>query len=249
MSDGTHESPIKTPQQLIAAVVLAFIVPIVVIVLLVSSVNSSSKTGAGSNAQSPEAVAERLRPVARVEVKAAGSAAARGGEVVYKAQCAACHEAGVAGAPKFGDAGAWGGRIKAGYEALLASALKGKGAMAAQAGGEFSDAEIGNAVVYMANAGGAKFAEPKAAAGAAAPAADAGKKLYEATCAACHSSGAAGAPKVGDKAAWAARAKDGMNHMLEVAIKGKGGMPPKGGSSASDDELKAAIQYMLDNSK
>jgi cytochrome c5 len=68
----------------------------------------------------------------------------------------------VAGAPKFGDAGAWGPRITAGYEALLNSALKGKGAMAAQGGGDFSDTEIGRAVVYMANKGGAKFEEPKA---------------------------------------------------------------------------------------
>ena len=69
--------------------------------------------------------------------------------------------AGVAGAPKFGDAAAWAPRIATGYEALLTSALKGKGAMGAQAGGAFSDIEIGRAVVHMANAGGAKFSEPK----------------------------------------------------------------------------------------
>ncbi|WP_442968243.1 c-type cytochrome, partial [Pseudorhodoferax sp.] len=66
------------------------------------------------------------------------------------------------GAPKLGDAAAWGGRIGAGLEALLASALKGKGAMGAQGGGDFSDFEISRAVVYMANQGGAKFDEPKA---------------------------------------------------------------------------------------
>jgi cytochrome c5 len=86
----------------------------------------------------------------------------RTGEQVYKAQCAACHATGAAGAPKLGDAAAWGPRIKTGYDALLNSALKGKGAMAAQGGGEFSDLEIGRAVVYMANQGGAKFDEPKA---------------------------------------------------------------------------------------
>jgi hypothetical protein len=63
--------------------------------------------------------------------------------------------------------------VKAGYEALLTSALKGKGAMGAQGGGEFSDVEVGRAVVYMANQGGAKFAEPAAPAASAASAPDA----------------------------------------------------------------------------
>ena len=93
--------------------------------------------------------------------------ALRSGEQVYSAQCAACHAAGLANAPKFGDEAAWGPRIKTGYEALLASVLKGKGAMAAQGGGEFSDFEIGRAVVFMSNKGGAKFDEPKPPAAAA----------------------------------------------------------------------------------
>ena len=69
---------------------------------------------------------------------------------------------GAAGAPKFADAAAWGPRVKTGVDALIASALKGKGNMGAQGGGAFSDYEISRGVVYMANAGGAKFAEPKA---------------------------------------------------------------------------------------
>ena len=95
----------------------------------------------------------------------------RTGEQVFNAQCTACHTAGAAGAPKIGDADAWGPRIKTGYEALLTSALKGKGAMAAQGGGDFEDIEIGRAVVFMANGAGGKLEEPKApaAAGAAAP--------------------------------------------------------------------------------
>jgi cytochrome c5 len=69
--------------------------------------------------------------------------------------------AGAAGAPKFGDAGAWGARIAKGYDTLLTSALKGKGAMGAQGGGDFEDFEIGRAVVHMTNAAGGKFAMPK----------------------------------------------------------------------------------------
>src|SRR5205085_5312370 len=93
------------------------------------------------------------------------------GEQVFGAQCTACHSTGALNAPKLGDAGAWGPRIKAGIDALLHSALAGKGQMPPQGGGDFSDFEIARAVVYMANQGGAKFPEPTApAAGASAPA-------------------------------------------------------------------------------
>jgi cytochrome c5 len=94
-------------------------------------------------------------------------AALKAGDQVYQGQCAACHNVGAAGAPKLGDAAAWAPRIKTGYEALLNSALKGKGAMGAQGGGDYSDLEIARSVVYMANQAGAKFAEPPAPAAAA----------------------------------------------------------------------------------
>ena len=165
-----HQSFIKTPKQLITIVVLSFVVPVLLIVLLTKYVGSGARTGAGAEAMTPEAIEARIQPVARFELKAAGGAAAlRDGETVYKAQCSACHAVGAAGAPKLGDNGAWAARIKTGYEALLSSALKGKGAMSAQGGGEFNDTEIGRAVVYMANASGGKLPEPKA------PAAEAGK--------------------------------------------------------------------------
>jgi cytochrome c5 len=112
--------------------------------------------------------------VGSVEIRGAFDAAtAKTGEQVFAARCTACHAAGVAGAPKLGDADAWGPRVKTGYEALLNSALKGKNAMAPQGGGDLSDFEIGRAVVYMANKAGAKFDEPKVPAAAASAAADA----------------------------------------------------------------------------
>jgi cytochrome c5 len=171
--DAPHEGPIKTPKQLIVAVVLSFLVPIVGIVLLVSYVTESHRPAAGSDGLGAEAVARRIQPVGQVEVKdASDPAALKSGEQVFAAVCTACHTAGVAGAPKIGDADAWAPRIKTGYEALLNSALKGKNAMGAQGGGDYSDVEIGRAVVYMTNKGGAKFDEPKlgAPAAAAAPA-------------------------------------------------------------------------------
>ena len=77
-----------------------------------------------------------------------------------------------------------------------------------------------------------------------------GKATYDGKCAVCHASGVAGAPKLGDKDAWAPRIATGIDAMLAVAIKGKGGMPPKGTCmDCSDDDLKAAIQYMVDSSK
>lgn len=159
--DQPHEGPIRTPKQLVVAVVLSFVIPIVVISMLASFVASGNKSGAGSELLAPEAVGKRLQPVGQVTVKDPGDASAlKSGEQVYTAVCAACHAAGVANAPKFGEAGAWAERLATGYGALLNSALKGKGAMGAQGGGDYSDVEIGRAVVHMANAAGGKFAEP-----------------------------------------------------------------------------------------
>lgn len=160
-----HSSPIKTPKQLIAAVVFAFVVPIFAIALLVKNVSTENRTGAGADAMTPEAIATRIQPVGAVTIKLEGGAL-RTGEEVFKGQCSGCHAAGTLGAPKFGDAAAWGPRISQGFETLLNSALKGKNSMSPQGGGEFSDIEIARGVVYMANAGGAKFPEPAAPAAA-----------------------------------------------------------------------------------
>ena len=166
--EAPHEGPIKTPKQLIVTLVLAFVVPVIAIIMLANFVAINTQPAAGSDGLSEKAVAQRIAPVGIVEVKdVSDPAALAGGEQVYAAQCAACHAAGAAGAPKLGDETAWAPRIKTGYEALLASALKGKGNMGPQGGGDFTDLEIGRAVVFMANRSGAKLAEPKAPAAAA----------------------------------------------------------------------------------
>lgn len=166
--DEPHEGPIKTPKQLIWAVVASFLVPIAGIISLANYVHWGDKPAAGSDAMSAEATALRLQRVGSVVLRdASAPVVLRTGEQVYLAQCTACHSAGAAGAPKSGDAAAWGPRLKQGYDGLLNSALKGKGAMGAQGGGEYSDFEIGRAVVYMANKGGGKLAEPMAPAAAA----------------------------------------------------------------------------------
>jgi cytochrome c5 len=160
--DGPHEGPIKTPKQLILAVFFAFVVPILAIILLVMYVSAHNRPAAGSDGLTEKAVAERLRPIGMVEVKdVSDPSALKTGEQVYAAVCVACHTPGTLNAPKLGDTAAWAPRIAQGYEALLAAALKGKGAMPAQGGGDFTDLEIGRAVVHLANKSGGKFAEPK----------------------------------------------------------------------------------------
>lgn len=179
-SESAHEGPIKTPKQLILAVVFGFIVPIIVIVLLVSFVTTDNRSDSGK-ALEPEAVAERIQRVGHVELAKAGQSDA---------------------AP------------------VAAVAMP-----------------VAAAVIPPPEA------KPAAVAAAALPA------LYGTACAACHDSGAAGAPKVGDKAAWAPRLALGIDGLTASAIKGKGIMPARGGSQASDAEIKEVVTYMVNNSK
>ncbi len=287
-----HESAIKTPKQLIAVILAAFLVPIICIVLLVQYITSTPKTGAGSSSQTPEAIAARIAPVADQGFTLKDANAPKQlqtGEAVYTSTCSACHANGTLGAPKFGDSGAWSARIGEGYDTLLSHALKGfqgkSGAMPAKGGNaDLDDVEVARALVYMANKAGANFKEPEVKAApaaapaasataaasapaaetpatpaaapaastpavAAAPAADVGKKLFDTTCTACHTAGIAGAPKFGDKAAWEPRIKQGVATLYDHALKGfqgkSGVMPAKGGSSASDADVKAAVDYIV----
>jgi cytochrome c5 len=295
--EEAHTGPIKTPKQLLLAVFLSFVVPVFIIIALVAYVVSDNKPAGSTQAEVhalggvtaqdlDRGTAERIRKVGTVEIRDANRQL-KSGEEVFKAQCTACHAAGVAGAPKLGDKAAWGPRIATGFEALVQSAVKGKGAMPPQAGGDMDETEIARAVAYMANSAGAKFAEPKVPAGAAttaaapvsaapaaaapaaaAPAAPApaaapaaapatqaaaaggaGEALYKQACVACHAAGVAGAPKLGDKAAWAPRLQQGLPALVQSAIKGKGAMPPKGGSSASEQDVRAAVEYLVNASK
>lgn len=173
MSDSNeHELLIKTPKQLIYAVVAAFVVPIFIIVLLANYVSTGSKPAAGSNAMTEEAIAQRLKPVAEVAFKDANAPKVlKTGTEVYNAACAACHATGAAGAPKFGDNGAWATRISQGYDTLVKHAVGGINAMPAKGGNpDLDDIEVARAVAHLANSAGASFEEPAAPAPAAAPA-------------------------------------------------------------------------------
>jgi len=302
MSDAHNEqSFIRTPKQLIAVVAGFFLVIVIGIILLVSFVTTDKLEGAGTQSLGEEAVAARLRPVAEegfTLVDANAPKVLQAGDAVYTAVCAACHTAGVAGAPKVGAAGDWTARLTQGYDTLVKHAIEGIRAMPAKGGNpDLDNLEVERAVVYMANQSGAKFKEPAApavqaaapaagtpaeaaaapaaqnaataapvagtpaaapasapapAAAAAAPAvasADTGKTLYNSACVACHGAGIAGAPKLADKAAWAPRIQQGTAVLYDHAIKGfqgkAGVMPPKGGASAPDADVKAAVDFMV----
>ncbi len=112
-----------------------------------------------------------------------------------------------------------------------------------------SSASAASAANAAATSSAAAPATAAASGAAGATVADAGKKLYASSCVACHGAGIAGAPKVGDKAAWAPRIAKGEATLVDHAIHGyagkSGAMPPRGGSNASDDDVKAAVAYMV----
>lgn len=163
-----HAAPAHSTSKKLVSISLLLGVPLFTVGSLIGYYTSHDTHQAAS--MSEEAVAARIQKVGQLQL-GESKRELKTGEEVFKAQCTTCHTAGLVGAPKFGDAAAWGPRIGTGYATLLNSALKGKNAMTAQGGGAFSDYEIARAVVYMANAGGAKFAEPKAPEDATAPAA------------------------------------------------------------------------------
>ncbi len=267
MSDNhtpEHNSLIKTPKQLLIVVVLAFVVPVIVIIML-AQLALDGKRKPAPTAASEEAVARRIKPVGEVVVAAAtaGTQEGRSGKAVYESVCAVCHAAGVLNAPKFGDKQAWAKPIAQGQNVLTTHALQGVRQMPARGGNpDLSDIEIARTVVYLANQAGANWKEPAAppapvatpmaaatpapaAAPAPAGAAAKGKSIYESSCVACHAAGVAGAPKAGDKTAWAPRLKTGKDALYASALKGKGAMPPKGGNMALPDaDVKTAVDYL-----
>ena len=111
-----------------------------------------------------EGTNKRIAPVARVELAAAAAAASgdRSGEQIYKIVCNACHDAGVANAPKLGDKAAWAPRLALGLDGLMKSATAGKNAMPPKGGSDANPLELARAIVYIANKSGGNLKEPAA---------------------------------------------------------------------------------------
>lgn len=167
------------------------------------------------------------------------------GKQVVEKTCVACHRGGVKGAPKIGDRVAWRKRAEQGLSGLTQSALDGLRQMPSHGGNpKLSDLEIARAITYMVNKSGGHWIEP---------ASDeelthglSGKRVVEIQCAKCHRAGKGGAPKIGDKNAWVARLKRGLDYTVRSAINGHGGMPARGGlASLTDAEIQNAVLYMF----
>jgi cytochrome c5 len=196
-----------------------------------------------------EAANARILPLAKVKLAplapAGVTAGSRSGEALYKAVCGACHETGVAGAPKTGDKAAWAPRIGVGLDVLSKTALAGKGAMPPKGGSDATPEELTRAIVFMANRSGANFKEPAAGAKPAAIEKNP-EDIAKATCHKCHETGDQGAPKLSDTAAWTQRASKGLDAVTKTVIRGHGKMPARGGLvDLTDDELKKVIAVLL----
>ena len=243
-----HASPIKNWKQLVVIVAFAFIVPIAVAVLISQYVTSGSK---GMH-EDESAIIKRIQPVGEVVLAApSGPKGQLTGEQVYGQVCKNCHEAGLAGAPKFGDKAAWGKVIAQGQPVAVEHALKGIRAMPAKGGNpDLENVEVERAVAYMANKSGANWKEPPVAPAVAVVGSQdrSGEEVVQATCGKCHQTGEGGAPKIGDRAAWRERAKRGYKVVLQSALRGHAGMPARGGmAELSDVEIGRAVQYMMNS--
>lgn len=217
------------------------------------------------------ALIERIEPVGSVRTSAddlpqasivlAVASGPKSAEELVNGACAACHAAGVAGAPLLGDEAAWASRRELGLEALVASVVNGKGAMAARGGSNYTDEEITRAVQHIALFEPTEDAATESTDTSAVEATsavlavvmgqapegltDSVKGAVNGVCAGCHIAGVANAPKYGDTEAWQSRADKGMAALVASVTNGLNVMPPRGGSSLTDEEIPIAIQYML----
>lgn len=169
----------------------------------------------------------------------------RTGKEVADEVCAACHGDGLDGAPRIGDEEAWIARTSQGLTALTQHALEGIRQMPAHGGQpDLSDLDIARAITYMVNASGGDWVEPESM--SAVLAERSGAQTVEKVCSECHQSGKDGAPKIGDQEAWLLHLRQGLPYAVHSAIRGHGGMPPRGGAAdLTDKEIKNAILYMF----
>ncbi|NTV87360.1 MAG: cytochrome c5 family protein [Burkholderiaceae bacterium] len=254
MADSHAKMAQSTPQEIIISIVAGLLAPLLAIFLiiqLVLGIQQDHKPDASSEA-AQKATLSRIKPVAQLAALDANAPKVeKSGQEVYDAVCTSCHAAGALGAPKFDNKGDWAGRLGQGYDTLVKHAIEGIRQMPARGGdGDLSDLEVARAVAYLANSAGASFKAPEAAAPAAVAGAKPdpakGKAVYEANCAACHAAGVAGAPKLGDKAAWEERVATGYAQLHENALKGIRGMPAKGGNAdLAAPDLANAVGYMV----
>ena len=180
-----------------------------------------------------------------VAAPGAGAQNERSGKDVVDSVCHACHGTGAQGAPKIGDRKAWSKRVSQGLSGLTQHALTGIRQMPAHGGNpSLTDLEIGRAITYMVNQSGGRWTEPGSAKDLARE--RGGGEVVEAQCAKCHRTGEGGAPRIGDRGAWIPRLGRGLDNAVRSAIRGHGGMPPRGDQAdLTDAEVRSAIVYMF----
>ena len=168
----------------------------------------------------------------------------RGGKEVVETVCAVCHGTGVNGAPKIGDRKTWAKLTSQGLTGT-GVALKGVRKMPPHGGNpDLSDTEIERAITYMVNQSGGRWIEPTSKLASAVQ--RNGGEVVQAYCAKCHQTGAEGAPRIGDRAAWIPRLRQGFEVLVGSAIQGHGPMPSRGDvANLTDSEIRAAIAYMI----
>jgi cytochrome c5 len=164
---------------------------------------------------------------------------------VVDAYCVACHRAGVNGAPRIGDAAAWRKRADQGLSTLTEHAINGIRQMPAHGNTPaLTNDEIKRAVTTIVNRSGGRWVDPLDT--EQAKLTRTGEQIVQTRCAKCHEAGVGGAPRIGDRSAWAPRFSRGLDFLVKSAIHGHGAMPARGGLvDASDEEIRAAILYML----
>jgi cytochrome c5 len=250
-----HEMKKTTPQAFLMALLGGLFPALVAIVLIVIYVVTIQNRHVSAEAAAIHAteVEARIQPIGvSMAIDPNAPHVDRTGEQVYDDVCSNCHGSGALGSPKYKDKTAWGKRIAKGYDTLLGHALKGFNKMPPRGGEpELDDQEVANALVFMANAGGAKFKpilkkEPPPTAADLAK----GKALYASNCHVCHDTGMTGAQKLNDTAAWEPLIKQGKDFLYNAAVNGTFAGPAKGGDpKLADADVKAAVDYMVEEAK
>jgi cytochrome c5 len=244
-----------TPLEFLSALLGGLFPPLIAILLIVGLVVSiqAKQVDQETSAAMDKANRERIVPIGQsLAIDPNVPHVDMAGEQVFNNVCTNCHGSGALGSPKYKDTAAWGKRITQGYDTLLQHALNGIRKMPARGGEpDLTDLEVARAMVFMANAGGAKFeavlskeVEPTAAQ------LEQGKKVYAENCASCHDTGITGAQKLTDTKAWDGLLKQGKKYLYPAAINGTFGGPAKGGNDKlTDEETKVAVDYMVNEAK
>jgi cytochrome c5 len=189
----------------------------VIIIIAANRITGAANEARGEDPRELSLVAERIAPVGQVKVA--------GQPAPAKAAAPAAPKAAESAEPAAAPAAAATGMMERATEVVK---------------------DAGEAVAEVAESAAAAVAGAVAQAPAGEPDLEKGKAIYSSACFACHMTGAAGAPKLDDKAAWAPRIAQGMDTLVASSINGKGAMPPKGGrADLADADIRAAVYYMV----